>query len=286
VIGEDVEIRLELGPDLWSVLADSGQLQQVLLNLAVNARDAMPAGGVLEITTDNVRVDAGYRSRHPEASAGHHVRLVVSDTGTGMDEATRARVFEPFFTTKEPGKGTGLGLATVFGIVTQSGGTIDVSSELGAGTTIVIHLPRAGGGVEARTDQPRGIEAVPGGSETILLVEDDREICAVMTLVLKDAGYVVHAANRPAQAFEIWGDHSEEIAVVVCDVVLPDMSGPELLQRLGSAEARPPVLFVTGYAPGGFADLGAPHLAKPFRPAALLRAVRELLDERPRRSPR
>jgi len=281
VIGEDVEIRLELGPDLWSVLADSGQLQQVLLNLAVNARDAMPTGGVLEIATDNVRVDAGYRTRHPEANSGDHVRLVVRDTGTGMDEATRARVFEPFFTTKEPGKGTGLGLATVFGIVTQSGGTIDISSELGVGTTIVIHLPRAGGGVQARKDQPRGIEEVPGGSEAILLVEDDREICEVMTLVLRDAGYVVHAANRPAQAFEIWGDHGEQIALVVSDVVLPDMSGPELLQRLGPPERRPPVLFVTGYAPGmSGADLGGPHLAKPFRPAALLRAVRELLDKR------
>jgi PAS domain S-box-containing protein len=284
VIGEDVEIRLELGPDIWSVLADSGQLQQVLLNLAVNARDAMPSGGVLEIATDNVRVDAEYRSRHPEATPGDHLRLIVRDTGTGMDEATRARVFEPFFTTKEPGKGTGLGLATVFGIVTQSGGTIDLRSELGAGTTIVIHLPRAGGGVQARKDQPRGIEEVPGGSEAILLVEDDRAICDVMTRVLKDAGYVVYAANRPAQAFEIWGDHGEQIAAVVSDVVLPDMSGPELLQRLGSPERRPPVLFVTGYAPGvSGAYMGAPHLAKPFRPAALLRAVRELLDKRPRR---
>jgi PAS domain S-box-containing protein len=283
VIGEDVEIRLELGPDLWSVLADSGQLQQVLLNLAVNARDAMPTGGVLEIATDNVRVDASYRARHPEAKQGDHVRLLVRDTGIGMDEATRARVFEPFFTTKEPGKGTGLGLATVFGIVTQSGGTIDISSELGAGTTIVVHLPRHGGGVEARQDQRRGIEEVPGGSEAILLVEDDREICEVMTLVLKDAGYVVYAANRPAQAFEIWGDHGDQIAAVVSDVVLPDMSGPELLQRLGPAERRPPVLFVTGYAPGGSgSELGGPHLAKPFRPAALLRAVREMLDKRQR----
>ncbi|HXA98527.1 MAG TPA: response regulator [Candidatus Dormibacteraeota bacterium] len=283
LIGENLEFAVVAAPGLGPVKADPSQLEQVIVNLAVNARDAMPQGGKLTIETANVELDEAYTRRHPGASAGRFVMLAISDTGHGMDAAVKARIFEPFFTTKEPGKGTGLGLATVFGIVKQSGGSIWVYSEPGQGTTFKVYLPR----VEAPVDRlaPASAPTLAPGSETILLVEDDDEVRALARETLDGNGYTVISAAAPTEALRLAGTHSGPIHLLVTDVVLPQLSGRGLAERLTPDHRDLRVLYMSGYTDDavvrhGMLEEGTLFLQKPFTPYALLLKVREVLDQR------
>jgi PAS domain S-box-containing protein len=284
LIGE--HIRFEWRPEkaLDRVRADPGQIEQVILNLALNARDAMPRGGTLSIETANVELDAAHASDHPGAAVGHHVMLAISDTGVGMDRAVQERVFEPFYTTKELGKGTGLGLATVYGIIKQSGGSIFVYSEPEHGTTFKILLPRAEQVAEVVSVQPRPSWAL-GGSETILLVEDQPEARAVARASLARHGYTVLEASQGEEALQIVQDHNQEIHLLLTDVVMPAMSGHELAQRLLQRRPHVRVLYTSGYTDDATVqrdviESGVAFIQKPFTPADLLRKVREVLDAR------
>ena len=282
LIGEDIRMVTSFDPALGRVFADPGQMEQVLVNLVVNARDAMPAGGALVLETSNVDLDETYARTHPGSTAGPHVRLAVSDTGHGMDVATASRVFEPFFTTKPRGKGTGLGLATVHGIVQQSGGHVDVYTEPGHGTTFKIYLPR----VEAPEDVPaEGAARVDphGGSETIVLVEDEDGLRALIREVLEDAGYRVVEAADPEHGLAAVRAEPQGIDLLMTDVILPQMRGNELADRVREMSPRARVLFMSGYtdeAIGQHAVLapGAPFLQKPFSLTALLAKVRAVLE--------
>jgi PAS domain S-box-containing protein len=284
VLGEDVELEARCAADLGNIRADQGQLEQVILNLAVNARDAMPTGGKLTIETANVDLDEHYAQTHRPVVPGRYVMIAVSDTGVGMDAATQARIFEPFFTTKEPGKGTGLGLATAYGIVKQSGGYIWVYSEPGRGATFKIYLPR----VDAPTDRvaaPPELGTV-AGTETVLLAEDDALLLPLARDVLKRLGYTVLEARTPADAVAVAKSHMGVIHLLISDVIMPGESGLQLARRL--LETRPGlrVLFISGYSDEaivrhGVLDPGTAFLQKPFTPAALGRKVRELLDAPP-----
>ncbi len=283
LIGENLEVAVVATPELGAVKADPSQLEQVLLNLAVNARDAMPQGGTLTIETANVELDETYARRHPGANAGRFVMLAVSDTGHGMDAAVKARIFEPFFTTKDPGKGTGLGLATVFGIVKQSGGSIGVYSEPGHGTTFKVYLPR----VDETIDQAAtaATPTLARGSETILLVEDDDEVRALARETLDGHGYTVIPASAPAEALQLAGSHSGPIHLLVTDVVLPQLSGRGLAERLAPEHRDLRVLYMSGYTDDaivrhGMLEEGTAFLQKPFTPYTLLSKVREVLDRR------
>jgi two-component system, cell cycle sensor histidine kinase and response regulator CckA len=282
LIGADVELVVRLAPDLGAVRVDSGQMGQVLMNLAVNARDAMPQGGRLVVETANVELDEDYAEARPGVEPGPHVLLAVSDTGVGMDAATSAQVFEPFFTTKAPGVGTGLGLSTVYGIVRQSGGHIGVYSEPGHGTVFRIFLPRAAGtAVAAR--RPAISARAAAGSETILVVEDEEALRALVARALGGAGYRVHAAAGGAEALELLASLTEPVALVVTDLVMPGLSGPELVARLAASRPGVRFLYTSGYAPGASPHLdalgpGADFLGKPFTIAELSRKVREILD--------
>jgi two-component system cell cycle sensor histidine kinase/response regulator CckA len=283
LIGEDIQLSIATRAPSCGVLADPGQLEQVVMNLAVNARDAMPRGGKITIETANVELDDAYAREHVNVQPGPHVLLAVSDTGVGMDAATRERIFEPFFTTKPEGQGTGLGLATVFGIVAQSGGTIWVYSEPGHGTTFKIYLPR----VEATAVPP--VAATPGplprGTETILLVEDDDGVRFVGEDALTRLGYRVLSARNAEEAVRASAAHTGRIALLVSDIVMPGLSGPDLRARLTAERPEMRALFLSGYAPDaavrhGMLDPSVPFLEKPFSPEALARKVRETIDAR------
>jgi len=281
VIGEDIELTTTLAPDLGAVRADVGQLEQVLMNLAVNARDAMPKGGRLTVETANVEHDPDYARDREAAAVRQFAMLAVSDTGCGMDEATKVRIFEPFFTTKEPGKGTGLGLATVYGIVKQAGGFIWVYSEPGQGTSFKIYLPEVDATAE-RTTAVAGARA-PRGTETVLLVEDAAAVRAVTKQVLERQGYVVLEAPDGEAALRLAQQHRGPIHLLLTDVVLPRVSGRELAERLTQVRPDMKVLYASGYTDDsvvrhGILELGTAYLQKPFSPESLARKVRNVLD--------
>jgi PAS domain S-box-containing protein len=283
LLGEDVALRTVLASDVGSVKADPNQLEQVLLNLAVNARDAMPNGGKLTIETQNVELDQEYVRGHLSAQPGPYVMLAVSDTGVGMDAATQARIFEPFFTTKERGKGTGLGLATVYGIVKQSNGWIWVYSEPGQGTTFKVYLPRVAEAAAARAAPSAAPAVSVRGSETILVVEDDEMIRHLVQKVLKTNGYTVLVAGDGSEAERVAGAHAGTIHLLMTDVVLPGLNGREVARRLVAQRAGIKVLFLSGYTDDaivhhGMLEPGVAFLQKPFPPAVLGRKVREVLD--------
>ncbi len=268
LIGESVELETIPGDDLGRVKADPGLLEQVVMNLVVNARDAMPNGGKLTIETGNVSLDDAYVSSHPDATSGPHVMLAVSDTGTGMSKDTQARVFEPFFTTKDTGKGTGLGLATVFGIVRQSGGTIWLYSEVGRGTTFKIFLPVS--------DEP----ASPAARS---LAEDEPSVRQVVASILSRLGYRVLVSESAEHAIELCKS-PEAIHLAVSDVMMPGMSGPVLVQHLRALRPSLKVLHISGYTDNsvvrhGMLEPGLHFLQKPITPDALARKVREVLDD-------
>jgi signal transduction histidine kinase/CheY-like chemotaxis protein len=279
LIGEDVELSIVECPGAGHVFADPSQIEQVLLNLAVNARDAMPAGGRLTITITRVDADDGWARAHPDVPPGPWLVLTVSDTGVGMDAETRAHVFEPFFTTKAVTHGTGLGLATVYGIVRQSGGHIEVESEPGQGATFRIYLPR----VEATvgTWLPSSVPAsVPRGSETVLLVEDEPDVRSLLNEILAMQGYRVWTAGHADEALAVVRGHPEGIDLLVTDIVLPGVRGDELARALlGSGHVRT-VLYMSGY-PGAATLPNSAFLQKPFAPAELARKAREILDAAP-----
>ena len=281
LIGEDIELVTALAPDLGAVKADPGQIEQVVMNLAVNARDAMPDGGMLTIETVNQELGTEYTEQHRLVPPGSYVLLSVSDTGTGMDEATQARLFEPFFTTKEKGKGTGLGLATVYGIVKQSGGFIWVYSELGAGTTFKVYLPRVDEAVAA-PPAPASPQSL-NGTETILLAEDAAPVRSVAREVLRRHGYRVLTAADGRTALELADTHVGPIDLLITDVIMPEMSGRQLADRLVERLTKLKVLFVSGYTDDaivrhGILEPGIAFLQKPFSPESLARKVREVLD--------
>ncbi len=281
VLGEDIELRLVTAGDLGLVRFDQNQSEQILVNLAVNARDAMPDGGRLTIETANVVLDADYARTHPDAAPGSYVMLAVSDTGTGMTADVQSHLFEPFFTTKEAGRGTGLGLAMVYGAVTQNGGRIEVYSEVGHGTTFRIYLPRvseAATPVETRERSP-----LPGGGETIVVVEDDDAIRALTMRLLKGLGYNTHAYRSGVEALRALETMQAPIDLVVTDVIMPEMKGSELAQRLRQLRPGLRVLFASGYsedviAHHGVLDPGVDFLQKPYSIEGLARRVREALD--------
>jgi PAS domain S-box-containing protein len=282
VIGEDIEMKTKLDTDLWSVRADPGQIEQVIMNLAVNARDAMPKGGELTFETRNVRLEAALAHLHHGMAPGEYAEITVKDTGTGMDEKTRSRLFEPFFTTKPVGKGTGLGLSTTYGVIKQSGGYIWAESEVGRGTAFRIYLPRTEGEPE-KVVEARATQAVRSRSESILLVEDEPEVRSLIERVLSGQGYRVCTASRPSEAIRIASQADAQFDLLVTDVIMPGMDGRELARRLLSDRPTLPVIFLSGYSADaigrhGVLDPGTAFLEKPFRPDALVEKVREALD--------
>jgi signal transduction histidine kinase/ActR/RegA family two-component response regulator len=283
MIGEDIELRVNSQPDLGNIKADPVQLEQVIMNLVINARDAMPKGGKLSIETTNVYLDESYAREHVSVAPGHYVMLAISDTGAGMDEATRQRIFEPFFTTKESGKGTGLGLSMVYGIVKQSGGNIWVYSEKGTGTTFKIYFPRVTAEAEEYKRASHTLE-VPKGSETILLVEDADLVRTLARQVLETAGYnVLEAPNADAAIQLCRTRNGNKIDLLLTDVVMPGMSGNDMSKVLLAKQPDMPVLYMSGYTDDaivqhGVLEAGINFIQKPFSPGALALKVREVLD--------
>ena len=283
LIGEDIALALAIDPTLAQVKADPGQVEQVVMNLAVNARDAMPDGGQLTIQTANVNLDAAYTHQHPGSRVGSYVMLRVTDTGTGIDPEIQAQIFEPFFTTKERDKGTGLGLATVYGVVKQSGGYIAVDSEKGKGASFSVYLPRVEHAVAALD-----LSTVPPGksvrgSETILLVEDEESLRKLAHMFLRDNGYQVLAAGDGAQALQLARQHTGPIHLLLTDVVMPGINGRVLAERLAPGQPGMKILYMSGYtdsfiAGHGVLEAGSHLLHKPFTEETLTRKVRELLD--------
>ncbi len=281
LIGEHIDLVVTSAKDVGNVLADPAQMEQVLMNLVVNGRDAMLAGGTLTVETRDVELDAAFAAVHPSVQPGPHVMIAVSDTGAGMDEATRLRIFEPFFTTKEPGRGTGLGLATVYGIIKQSGGSIWVSSTVGKGTTFTIYMPRVEAVVHA--SQPARTLAPLSGSETILLVEDESVLRPLATRILQSAGYTVLTASTGGEALRLLEHHDGPVHLLLTDVVLPGMSGRDLATRLAAVHPETKVLFTSGYTDDailrhGVLDNATHFVGKPYTRTELTRKVREVLD--------
>jgi PAS domain S-box-containing protein len=283
LIGEDIERVTLTAPDLGLVKVDPGQIEQVLVNLVINARDAMPHGGKLIIETVNITLDQNFARQHIELSPGNYVMLSVTDNGIGMTEEVKAHLFEPFFTTKEIGKGTGLGLATCFGIVKQSGGHILADSEPGQGTTFKIYLPR----LEEEVSSPLRLDDVdelPQGTETILLVEDEAAVRETAARILREQGYTVLEAANGSEALHMLNEYAEqEVHLLLTDLVMPHMGGKEVADRLKHIRPNARILFMSGYTDSvilrhGLPELGAAFLKKPFSPKVLTQTVREVLD--------
>jgi CheY-like chemotaxis protein len=284
LIGEDVSLVFKPEESLNSVRVDLGQIEQVLMNLAVNARDAMPEGGKIVIETANIHLDETYSQIHEVIKPGPYVMLSVSDTGVGMDQATLSRVFEPFFTTKEPSRGTGLGLSTVYGIVKQSNGYIWVYSEPFRGTAVKIYFPSVDQPAESLVPSRTNV-SLPAGIETILLVEDDEALRKVTTSLLQMSGYKVLEANNAASATELSHRHEGEIALLLTDVIMPGKSGPDLALDVKRDRPDISILYASGYtgdiiAHQGVLDPGIKLLSKPFSKETLLNTVRTVLDEK------
>jgi CheY-like chemotaxis protein len=282
VLGEDIELITELDAKLGRVRVDPGQLEQVIVNLALNARHAMQSGGRLRLATSNVKLDGSYSARHPGVSLeeGSYVALTVTDTGVGMDPMIRDRAFEPFFTTKPVGQGTGLGLSTAYGIVKQFGGYIWLYSEPGQGTTIKVYLPTISDPVDRPVRTP---EAPRGQGETVLVVEDEETVRTLARRTLEEAGYSVMDASDGREALDLLRTTNSDIDLVLCDVILPELSGPELGRCVSGMGRQVPILYMSGYPGPEMVDRGliqreAPFLEKPFTPESLAAAVRRLLD--------
>jgi two-component system cell cycle sensor histidine kinase/response regulator CckA len=281
LIGDDIELECVFAQDVGSIKADPIQIEQVLMNLVVNARDAMYLGGKITIETANVEIDEAYAGQHPAATPGPYVRLTVSDTGCGMDKQTQSRIFEPFFSTKEAGKGTGLGLSTVFDITKQSGGTIDVRSDTGRGTSFIIHFPRFDG-APALVQQKKAT-TLRGGSETILLVDDAAPLRALTRRLLEDCGYTVLDTGNPVEAIGIAGKHKGPLPLMITDIEMPGLSGIALAEKLAAARPETKVLYTSGDVGGpgvrpGLRGRACAVLEKPYMRDELIRKVRELLD--------
>ncbi|MGC0771445.1 MAG: ATP-binding protein, partial [Candidatus Acidiferrum sp.] len=284
LMGEHIEMVTRCGASVGNVKADPAQVEQVIMNLVVNARDAMPKGGRLTVETFNVDLDSTYARDHVSVKPGAYVMLAVSDTGMGMSVETVAHIFEPFFTTKESGQGTGLGLSTVYGIVKQSGGYIWVYSEPGKGTTFKVYLPRVTEVAESKTGavQPPGAGK---GSETILLVEDEEAVRELASRILSAKGYSVVVATSTQEAEQLATKHAGEIHLLLTDIIMPGTSGRELARRITERHPRTRVLYMSGYtdnvlAQGGVLETGLSFLQKPFTPGALVQKVRDVLDNR------
>jgi PAS domain S-box-containing protein len=283
LIGEDVELALQTDPDLWTVEADTTQIEQILMNLAVNARDAMPRGGTLRIATANLDLERAFLEGELAVPAGQYAGIEISDNGCGMDEQTVSRIFEPFFTTKEQGKGTGLGLATVYGIVKQSGGFIRVRSAPGSGTTFTIYLPRGRREEQAAQERPSRKETTElRGNETLLLVEDEEMVRELACHALRRYGYNVLEAANGHEAMSISERYAGRIDLMISDAVMPGMNGLELAERLAAARPGMPVVIISGYSQEAIDHLGAADTAfsflqKPITPSRLCETVREIL---------
>jgi two-component system cell cycle sensor histidine kinase/response regulator CckA len=283
LIGEDIELVIRGSEDLGATRADASQMEQVIMNLAVNARDAMPEGGRLLIETSNAELDSNYNAVHPIVRQGRYILLAVSDTGTGMSAETQARIFEPFFTTKPQGKGTGLGLSTVYGVVKQSGGFIWVYSEVGRGTSFKIYLPRVDQPIE-RAGAARVVSEAPRGTETILLAEDEQDVREVAREFLESGGYTVIEARDGTEALKRVEKYDGAIHLIVTDMVMPGMTGQELTAKLLQRRPEMRVLYMSGYSERAAVDSARGDsairlLTKPFSRWALLRAVHEILKE-------
>ncbi len=285
MIKEDITLKIVTEPGLWNIRADPAQIEQILLNLASNSVDAMPREGSITVSTANVMLAESFARNHPPLKAGHYVALTVQDTGCGMDESTLSHLFEPFFTTKEIGKGTGLGLASVYGVVKQSGAHIDVSSEEGKGTTIRIYFPRVDGKEEKADTAKVSLDSL-SGTETILVVEDEEFVLVLVRRVLMELGYTVLGARNGAEALEIIRKKEGDIRLILTDVVMPRMSGPELALRAAESLPGVTILYMSGHPVGDREEdtklpTGTTFIRKPFSPMALARVVREALDSAP-----
>jgi PAS domain S-box-containing protein len=285
LIGEDIELDTRLDPLLGQVMADRGQIDQVIMNLVINARDAMPVGGRLEITTQNVELDAGVTAANPEAPPGRYLLLTVTDTGIGMDQHTLQNIFEPFFTTKERGQGSGLGLSTVYGIIRQAGGWIDVQSAVGRGTTFQVFLPRVDA-CPMPVPPEHETTATLLGSETVLVVEDQKETRKLITIILKAYGYAVLEAANSTEALTVERSYAGEIHLLLTDVILPGMNGKMLSEQLRMRRPRIKVILTSGYTADvisrrGVLERELAYLPKPFTPDSLAAKVREVLKAPP-----